>query len=481
VSYRTIDKQIRIISGSEQHLWGYDNVDIKNKTLYVTEGRVDALTLLEMDIKNVVSLPNGVEASGWIENDWDFLQNFETIILCFDKEESGAKGFEKVKNRLDFASLGVLEYGEYNDVNEMFMGDVEKLYATVRSPNIVDLDGFVSLQTVSTDKDPLANLTSCGLKQFDRIFGGFGYNQSTVICAPSGVGKTTVVCNLIRGLLSVGHKTAIWSGELNNSMLKTWLYAAIAGEKALGQIKNPYRQGAFIPFVKPEYEEKIDEAVDNRLFIYDGSNNDGFSMLRHFEVLHKRHGVQFFFIDNLTILSMAKNSDKYAGEDEFAKSLASFVKNNRVHVFTIAHPVKENINNDPNYITKNGTIKPVEKYNQYSVSGSKSIVNLAQNILFMQKANDHYKEWFKQVFRNQLGNGPELDNLTELISDELSLVAYLVKNRGAGYISEDALFGYSAATRRIYGLLSKEEDLNAEAIPQNVKDEGEFEYSLDEF
>lgn len=480
VLYRTTDKRLFMERGSEQRLWGVDDLNFDNKTLYIAEGHPDRLTLVEMGIENAVSVPNGAASHEWIDRDWDILKKFERIVLCYDNDTAGKKAILEVKNRLDFASLYELEYGNSKDINDMFMENCEGLYKTVRNPKEISMDGFISLQNVTTSRNPLEMMSSSGLAQFDRIFGGMRLHESTIICASSGSGKTTVVSNMIKGFMSVGEKVATWSGELSNAMLKTWIYSAIAGEKAIDKVQNPFRPGEFISTIKPEYEERIDKAVDGKLFVYDGNKSDGFKMLEHFEMLHKRHGVTNFFIDNASILNMTvKGLGKYEGEEAFSQRLAAFTRNNAVRVFIIMHPTKTTINADPNYMDSKGKVKKPERYDQYQVRGSASLVNLAHNILFLVRATEHYKAWYAQVTEAELtkaGRTKEIPDIVKFILQELSLIAYLVKNRGTGNINEDALFGYSPETRRIYGLMSKAEDLSREILEEDVEvDEPQFE------
>lgn len=476
-SFRGQNKLIFQTPHSQQVLWGAENLDYKCDTIYITEGRVDALSLIEMDIPNVVSMPMGCNSHGWIDKDWDLLHNFKKIVLCFDNDDPGNAGLEQVKSRLDFAQIFTLEYGDYKDINEMFMDDIEALYSTIRSPKELVIDGFISLQNVKTNTNLLEQLSSCGLLQFDRMFGGFGLYQSTIICSPSGVGKTTVVCNMMKGFMSVNEKVAIWSGELSNPKLKTWLYAAIAGERALDGVDNPYRPGEKLFSVKPEYEERIDKAVDGKLYVYDGNQNNGFKMLEHFKMLNKRHGVKYFFIDNLSILDMSvKGVGKYEGEEDFSKALASFTRNNPVHVFIIMHPIKSNLSSEIDYIKKDGTVKRPERYDQYSVKGSSSIVNLAHNIMFLQKATEHHIAYYVQKVEKTGDN-----ELIQAIVNELSLISYLVKARETGVTNEDTLFGYSHETRRIYGLKSKEEDLGKEILDELEEYDDDDFIDLDDF
>ena len=467
ICYRTPDKRIWQEAGSGQYLWNRGNLDKEIKRIHITEGRVDCLTLIEMGYKNCVSMPNGCSSLEWINQEWNLLQEFEEIVLLYDNDNPGKTGLEQAKGRLDFATLYTVNLGKYKDINEAYMEDSSFLYRAMNNAKELQLDGFISLDSVSTSDGVGAELYSCGIPQFDRIFGGVRLGESTIIASSSGVGKSTVLCNFVKGILSQDEKVGIFSGELTNASLKAWIYSVIGGAQAVNLDPHPFRKGEFITSIKKEYEGQIDKKVRGRLWIYDGGKSNAYLMLKNFSALNKRFGVKYFFIDNLSILDMSvKGMGQYEAEDHFAKTLAEFCRTHRCHVFLFAHPTKQNLNTDADFIDRSGRVKPIQRYDQYSVRGSATLVNLSHNIMFLMRAKEWEKQYFIQNMRDayaKLNQSAEFNaEILPLLKDELSLFAYLVKNRGSGKTFEDALFGYDANTRRIYGLLTKNEDLSRE-------------------
>lgn len=450
-------------------------------------GNCDALTLIEMGYGNVVSMPNGASSHEWINQEWNLLKEFEEIVLLYDNDTPGKTGFEQAKTRLDFATLFVANLGKYKDINEAYMEDSSFLYEAINNIKEIQLDGFVSLDGVSTSDGVGAELYSCGIPQFDRIFGGVRLGESTIIASSSGVGKSTVLCNFVKGILSQDEKVGLFSGELTNASLKAWIYAVIGGSQAVNLDPHPFRQGEFITSIKPEYEHQIDKKVRGRLWIYDGGKSNAYIMLKNFSALNKRFGVKYFFIDNLSILDMAvKGMGQYEAEDHFAKVLAEFCRTHKCHVFLFAHPTKQNLNTDADFIDRSGRVKPIQRYDQYSVRGSATLVNLSHNIMFLMRAKEWEKQFFIQNMKDAYVKANQVSvfnaEVLPLLKDEFSLFAYLVKNRGSGKTFEDALFGYDANTRRIYGLLTKNEDLKREVeLDEEDIDEQELEISYEDF
>lgn len=487
ISYRTPDKVIWQEAGSGQYLWNRSNLDKTNKRIYITEGRVDALTLIEMGYENVTSMPNGASSHEWINQEWNLLKEFEEIVLLYDNDTPGKNGLEQAKVRLDFATLFVANLGKYKDINDAYMEDSSFLYNAINNVKEMQLDGFVSLDSVSTSDGVGAELYSSGIPQFDRIFGGVRLGESTIIASSSGVGKSTVLCNFVKGILSQDEKVGLFSGELTNASLKAWIYSVIGGAQAVNLDPHPFRKGEFITSIKKEYEDQIDKKVRGRLWIYDGGKSNAYLMLKNFSALNKRFGVKYFFIDNLSILDMSvKGMGQYEAEDHFAKTLAEFCRTHRCHVFLFAHPTKQNLNTDADFIDRSGRVKPIQRYDQYSVRGSATLVNLSHNIMFLMRAKEWEKQYFIQNMRDaytKLNQTAEFNaEILPLLKDEFSLFAYLVKNRGSGKTFEDALFGYDANTRRIYGLLTKDEDLSREVeLEEEDIDEETLEVNFNEF
>ncbi|MGL4998100.1 MAG: hypothetical protein ACRC5T_03960, partial [Cetobacterium sp.] len=171
---------------------------------------------------------------------------------------------------------------------------------------------------------------------------------------------------------------------------------------------------------------------------------------------------------------------------EFSKHVASFTRNNSVHLFLVAHPTKTAINNDPNFMDSKGRVKPIERYTQQNVKGSSTLVNLIHNVLILCRAKAHEKAFIKQTLEIQLtkaGQQAKIPSTMQKIDEEFSLLAYLVKNRSQGNVLENCLMGYDKKTRRIYGLQTKQEDLSVELISEDLsesetasKKESEFDY-----
>ena len=74
-----------------KHLWE------KGKMITICEGEIDALSVSQAQGNKwaVVSLPTGAAgAKRAIQNDLEYLENFETVVLMFDQDEAGQKAVD---------------------------------------------------------------------------------------------------------------------------------------------------------------------------------------------------------------------------------------------------------------------------------------------------------------------------------------------------------------------------------------------------
>lgn len=80
-------------------LYNVKKVDY-TKPLVITEGMIDTLSLIEAGYLNVVSIPDGATSISWLEFNFEFLQNFSTVVLYFDNDKAGQEGLSKTIGRI---------------------------------------------------------------------------------------------------------------------------------------------------------------------------------------------------------------------------------------------------------------------------------------------------------------------------------------------------------------------------------------------
>ena len=178
----------------------------------VTEGELDALAVSEMfDGKwPVVSLKRGAgSAVKDIKESLEWLETFENVVLCFDNDEAGLKATEAVlplfsHNKVKVVTLPMKDAGDMLKARRV--KDFTSAWwdaKTFRPVDVVSLsdeacwDAFVTRGTEEVIPFPSAFGTLNTMMN-----GGIAPGEVTVIGALTSVGKSTVVYNLLHGLIT---------------------------------------------------------------------------------------------------------------------------------------------------------------------------------------------------------------------------------------------------------------------------------------
>ena len=91
IKYRDAEKHFKMYKDAELIFFNLDSIK-DQKTVIITEGEIDCLSLLEAGYKAVVSVPNGAGASmEFMDNCIDEFIGVEKIILAGDQDEPGYK------------------------------------------------------------------------------------------------------------------------------------------------------------------------------------------------------------------------------------------------------------------------------------------------------------------------------------------------------------------------------------------------------
>lgn len=88
-----------------------------DKPLLISEGEIDTASAIEAGYLNTVSVPFGAGNFHWIEENWDWLNQFETIIIWADNDDSGLKMRKECLYRLGTWRTKYIVTPEYIEKN----------------------------------------------------------------------------------------------------------------------------------------------------------------------------------------------------------------------------------------------------------------------------------------------------------------------------------------------------------------------------
>lgn len=337
--------------------------------LTITEGQVDSLSVATAGIDNVVSVPTGAQGFTWVPYCWNWINQFEEIIVFGDHEKGHITLLDELSRRLKITVKHVREedYKDCKDANEILQkygpGQVR---ACVENAVIVPIRHVIELSSVkNVDVFKLPKLKT-GIKQVDRLlYGGLPFGGITLITGKTGCGKSTLVSQILINAVYQNYKCFAYSGELVAYQFKQNMDFQIAGGKHIIQYQNPYGDPAYN--VSDANREIISQWYEGKFWLYDNSvidDDETESLVTLTEKIIMQYGVQVVMLDNLMTaidLEISPGIEKYEKQSLFVKKLARLAARHNVLILLVAHKRKNNSSTNEND----------------EISGSSDISNLA--------------------------------------------------------------------------------------------------------
>ena len=380
-------------------LWNMTHVR-PNGTLLICEGEIDCASFIEAGFYQTVSVPLGAQNFKWIEENWDFLQGFDTIIIAGDGDKAGQKMIREACARLSFTNVKYLEYPkeyiEYDENNNPVKRFPTKdanavlqkfgasyLFNLVLNAKETPIDSVIKMANVEEMNVYDMDGIEVGIKRLDdeliKIFCG----GVTIITGKASAGKTTFLNQIALSAMDGGMPVFLFSRELVNAMSKDWYKTVGAGIRNMHQIEiEDKRTGKLrtVWVVNKDAKTKMDNHYKDMLYVYrDEASNDAETLLNTMEQLARRRGVKCFLIDNLMTVLLPEDKDGgvNGAQTKFISELTRFsIKYNAI-VILVAHPRK----------TQSG-----QEIGLDDISGSMNIVNLATRTIGLRRVTDKEKE-----------------------------------------------------------------------------------------
>ena len=369
---QTGEKNIRREKGTKPVFYMMDH--IRNfEQLIITEGEEDCLSLWESGIE-AVSLPSGASDMTVIDNCWNFLEQFETVIIWTDKDVAGRKAREELSMRVGLYRCKYIIHEKHKDANDVLIfagkNEIINSVAGAKYFDISDVIDGGSIDIMESEEQS-EKVESC-FKYLNIALEG-GYRRSSVIIwtGYTSSGKTTVLSQEMANLLEKGESVCIYNSESSNKDFMRVLYKQISGEENLESFY-------FAKYDKHYYNLKkknikaISQWFTGKIFIISDSYDKEYpELFKVFDATMRRYGVKTFIIDNMATL-LPYNQEKLNGlQTEFIKKSQHFAKSCKVTVHIVAHQ-KDPHQSAQRKIDKIDSPKP----SLYGVMGTSNLSNL---------------------------------------------------------------------------------------------------------
>ena len=285
------------------------------KALTVTEGREDAMAAFEMMGSRwpAVSLNAGAtNAAKEFKANYEYLNSFEKIYICFDGDDPGRKAALACANILPPGKARIVKldpdlkdacgYKKANKIQEFtrdwWSAPIYTPAGILTGKQVLErLKNKVAIPALLYPYDGLNALTY-----------GIRRGEAVIVAAPTGAGKSSVLRETMFGILKQDPEAKIGSLFLEETPEDT----------ALGLMSLEANKPLHLPdtsYTDEEYEISKRIIIDDRVFYYDsfGSNkiDEIISRVRYYA---QGLGCNYIFLDHLSIIV----SDQSQGDERKA-------------------------------------------------------------------------------------------------------------------------------------------------------------------
>jgi len=382
VKYKTANKDFMQETGGKKCLYRFDKIRRSDqKTLVITEGEIDALSVLMAGFE-ATSVPDGAPnpESKNFTSKFDFLNNTEKLFEKFDKiiiaGDNDAPGYAMVKElgrRIGYEKCYVLQYIDgCKDVNDILKNHgIEKLRNVLSKAYPFPVEGIIKPSDCTDDllnefEYGIDKGLSTGWSQLDELY-TVRPGEMTIITGIPGSGKSNFVdCLCVN--LAMRHKWVFGMFSPENWPVKR--HAKTLLEKVLGKSFDSDEYG------QKMFKNQIPEGMGllDNYFRFILPKDDIISVdtiLKYARILCLQYGIKGLVIDPWNEIE----HDQKRGEREdqyISKQLTKirrFSRMNGIHIWVVAHPTKLYKNSDGDY----------DPPTMYDISGGAQWRNKADN------------------------------------------------------------------------------------------------------
>ena len=155
IKYRDGAKNYKLYKGAEKVFYNIDSIHGFDYCV-ITEGEMDALSIHEAGITNVISVPNGATTNNnnleYLDNCIDFFEDKSKIIIATDTDEPGQVLQSELIRRLGAEVCYTVDFDDVKDANEYLIKyGKEKLAQRIANAESVPLENVLTYKDIEED------------------------------------------------------------------------------------------------------------------------------------------------------------------------------------------------------------------------------------------------------------------------------------------------------------------------------------------
>lgn len=323
------------------------------KTITIVEGECDAMAAYEMFGSRypVVSVKSASTAARDCAKNFEYLNSFENIVICFDRDEGkvdnkghirypGQEAAQAVAPMFAMGKVRILTLADHKDPNEYLIEGKGQQFmkewwdAPKYTPTGIKV-GSEMWEEVSTE--PKYETVPYPWDSMNMMTYGIRLSEVVLVTAPTGIGKTSLLKEIEYNILKNPDATEKGYGigflHLEEPNRDT----------AMGLMSIRANKPLHLPDVRASVDKEdlkryFDDTINtDRVVIWDhfGSNNieEVLGKIRHMANL----GCKYIFLDHLTIVVSDHAGDERKQLDEISTRLKTLCMEMNIAIVAVIH------------------------------------------------------------------------------------------------------------------------------------------------
>ena len=332
---RTPDKKFSIRGDGKniplfgQHLWRDGG-----KRLVITEGEIDALSVSQTQQNKwpVVSLPTGApSAKKAIARELEWVETYETVVLCFDMDEKGQEAAIEVAQMLSPGKCKIARL-PLKDASDMLQaGRAAELTQCLWDAKTYRPAGVVGIEDIITEAiEPPVVGRPWPWKTLTKVTYGRRYGELYAFGGGTGCGKSTVFKQIAEHILA-HENVPVGMLMLEESVAHTAV--TLAGMALQQRLHVPGESP------DPELVRAALQKLEGRAFFFDTRRDHYDYDTVESKIKYMAHslGCRDIFLDHLTAIASTIEDDERKAIDQIMGKLARLAENLNITIYFVSH------------------------------------------------------------------------------------------------------------------------------------------------
>lgn len=344
-----VAQKIRTVEGKQFHcrgsmngatLFGQNVFPAKGSYITLCEGEIDCMSIYQMQGSKypVVSIKDGASGIRSVKDNYEYLDSFDNIIICFDGDSAGKKGAQKVAEILPPKKVRIVKMPEdLKDANEFLKaGKIEEFKnlwwkaEEYKPKDIVCMSELWDrLQEFSKSRTYIPTPWS-GVN--DMLY-GFRPSQVVVFAAGTGQGKSLFLKTIIQHILKT---TPVRVGAFFLEEVAEDTAISLMSLEAGKNLRKPdVWKAQTAEDLKKWFEES---SAGSRLDLFDGFDFDDIDLLiEKIRFLSKARDCKVIILDHITMVAEGSEENTTAKLNKLMAELKKIAVEESLIILSACH------------------------------------------------------------------------------------------------------------------------------------------------